>query len=236
MGELDWNFLTDSLAASTVDRGVTAGVTPPSGGGSFIFGFNSLAVAEGGVALKATPAASPGFDPMVKGGSVRGVIKRGASGGNTGWSPFLFLLAQGNSVNDNAYLLGLEDNDPFRIVLRKAAIVSGIPVATSANAMRTSSESFLVADDAWIHLRLDAVVNLNGDVILKVFRNDLTAHPIPGPYTWLAIPGMADFVDDALAINTGTQPYTSGRAGFGVRVQDSTRRAYFDQLEVLRQL
>lgn len=235
MAETDWTFLNDGLDAGTVDRGVTAGVTPPSGGGSFLFGFNSLAVVEGAVAVKATPAGSTNFDPLLKGGSIRAAIKRGSSPGNTGWSPFLFIGAQGNSVNDNAYLLGLEDNDPYRIVLRKASIQSGIPVADSGNSLRQSSASFLRADDVWHHLRLDMVVNDNGDVVLKCFANDLDAHLVTAP-TWAAIAGMADFIDDALGIASGSQPYIDGRIGFGCRVEDSQRRSFIDQIECLKQL
>ena len=35
--------------------------------------------------------------------------------------------AQGNSVLDLAYMLGLEDNDPHHIVLRKGVITVGLP-------------------------------------------------------------------------------------------------------------
>ena len=45
MAETDWTFLNDGLDAATVDRGVTTGVARPPGGGSFVFGFNSLATA-----------------------------------------------------------------------------------------------------------------------------------------------------------------------------------------------
>ena len=39
------------------------------------------------------------------------LMQRGPGGGPTGFSPFLFLCCQGNSVNDSAYLLGLSDDD-----------------------------------------------------------------------------------------------------------------------------
>ena len=47
---------------------------------------------------------------------------------------------------------------------------------------------------------------------------------------------MADFIDDHLGINSGSQPLTSGRGGFGVTVKDVTRRCFFDHLELLRQV
>lgn len=236
MGELDWSYMNDVLAAGAVDRGVTAGVTPPNGGGSFIFGFNSLAVAQGAVALKASPQAGTDFDPLLKGGQITAAIKRAISPGNTGWAPYLFIGAQGNSVNDYGYLLGLEDNEPYRIVLRKSTLFTGIPAADESNSLRQSSDSFQLATDIWHHLRLDMIVNLNGDVVLKVLQNDLDAHPLGSAPDWQPITGMADFIDDALGINSGSQPYINGRLGFGVQVADSTRRGYFDHFTIAKQL
>jgi hypothetical protein len=46
---------------------------------------------------------------------------------------------------------------------------------------------------------------------------------------------MAPFIDDRLAINTGSAPLTSGRAGFAMAVKDTTRRGFFDALEVYEQ-
>ena len=54
------------------------------------------------------------------------------------------------------------------------------------------------------------------------------ASPTPGKE-------MAEFIDDHLGINSGSQPLTSGRGGFGFSVQDVTRRAYFDHIELFRQ-
>src|SRR5262245_24286489 len=116
MASTDWTFLNDGLDTASVDRGVTAGIPRPPGRGTFLFGFNSLGVAKGAVALFANQAS---FAPMTRGGSLRGCLQRGPGGGPTGFSPFLFLCGQGTSVNDQAYLLGLSDDDPHRIVLRK---------------------------------------------------------------------------------------------------------------------
>ncbi len=84
--------------------------------------------------------------------------------------------------------------------------------------------------------RLDVIVNDNGDVVLQVFRNDLTARPLSAPAVWLPVAGMAEFIDDHLGINSGAQPLTAGRAGFGFACSDVSRRAYFDHLEIWRQL
>ena len=230
MAEADWSYLNDGLDVATVDRGVTAGVGAPPGGGNFVFAFNSLAAVEGCVALFAKLV---DFAPMAKGASIRGCIQRGASGGPTGFSPFLFLSCQGKSVNDKAYLLGLSDDDPHRIVLRKGAIHAGLPDDAGPGVLLASGESF--AQGTWLHLRLDVIVNDNGDVVLKAFANDLDAHPLGTAPDWQSVSGMAEFIDDHLGINSGTQPLTSGRGGFGFAVSDVTRRGYFDHIELMRQ-
>ena len=231
MAETDWTYLNDGLDIATVDRGVTAGIARPPGGGSFLFAFNSLAAVQGAVGLFCNLV---DFAPMAKGASIRGCVQRGPGGGPTGFSPFMFLSCQGNSVNDTAYLLGLSDDDPHRIVLRKGAVAVGIPDSEGPNVLLASGESF--SQGTWLHLRLDVIVNDNGDVVLKVLRNDLGAHPLSSPPDWQPVPGMVEFIDDHLGINSGSQPLTSGRGGFGMSVADVTRRGYFDHLELLRQV
>ncbi len=233
MAEIDWTLLNDGLDAAAVDLGVTTGVARPPGGGSFVYGFNSLTVANGAVALFANQA---NFAPMSKGGSVRGAIQRGVSGGPLNFAPFLFIGQQGPSVNDLGYLLGLGDGDPHHIVLRKGALSAGLPDVApgTQGVLRRSTASAMPA--TWLHLRLDMVVNQNGDVLLQVFQNDLAAHPLGSAPSWQSVPGMAEFVDDALGINSGSQPFTSGRAGFGFFTKDVTRRGFFDHVEVYRQL
>ncbi len=231
MSETDWSYLNGGLDIAAVDRGVTAGIARPPGGGSFLFAFNSLAAVTGAVGLFANLA---NFAPMAKGGSIRGAVQRGAGGGPIGFSPFLFLCCQGNSVNDSAYMLGLSDDDPHRVVLRKGAIAVGLPDADGAGVLLKSAASF--AQSTWLHLRLDVIANTNGDVVLKVLQNDLAAHALGTTPDWQPVPGMVEFIDDHLGINSGSQPLTSGRGGFGFSVKDVTRRAYFDHIELLRQV
>jgi len=228
---MDWSYLNDGLDVATVDRGVTAGIARAPGGGNFLFAFNSLAAVSGSVALFANLA---NFAPMPKGGSIRGVLQRGPGGGPTGFSPFLFLCCQGNSVRDGAYLLGLSDDDPHRIVLRKGAVTVGLPAADGPGALLKSAASF--AQATWLHLRFDVIVNANGDVVLKVFQNDVTMHSLGTPPDWQPVSGMVEFIDDHLGINSGSQPLTSGRGGFGFSVKDVTRRTYFDHIELSRQV
>lgn len=245
MGSADWTELTDGLNSASVDRGVTSGIARPNGGGSFVFGYNSLVTNEGAVGFYANQV---NFAPTAanKGGRVTGAIKRGISAGTINFAPFFFLLGQGTSVNDEGYLLGLSDEDPHRIVLRKGSVVSGIPSASpgSSGILRRSTATY--SADTWFHLRLDAVVNVNGDVILKVFESDLGSYAVTSP-TWTPVAGIEDatlvsshgagtaFVDDSLGVNSGSPSFTSGYMGFGFYSKDISRRGFFDQIEAMRQ-
>ena len=230
MAEADWTYLKDGLDTAAVARGVTAGIARPPGGGQFLFGMNSLAAVQGAVGLF---VAINNFAPMPKAGSVRGCLQRGPSGAPTGFTPFLFMCAQGPSVNDIAYLLGLSDDDPSHIVLRKGPMLAGAGAASDGGVLLRSADSF--AQATWLHLRLDVIANPNGDVVLAVFQNDLTAHAVGTAPNWVPINGMPTFIDDRLAVNTGSMPLTSGRGGFGCSVKDTTRRSFFDGIEVLAQ-
>jgi hypothetical protein len=233
MAEADWTELGGSLAIGTIDRGVTAGITPPAGGGPFVYGYNSLNITPGahGMFVNLT-----NFAPTAKGARIIGCIRRGLSGGPVGFSPFLFVGLGGTDVSDQGYLLGLGDGSPSHIILRKGTIAGGVPdvAAPGSGVLRRSTGT--VAVDEWRHLRLDMIFNGVGDVRLQVFENDLTLHPLGTAPTWTAIPGMAEFVDDSLGINSGSAPFTTGRCGWAFCSSDVTRRAFFKNVEVLRQL
>lgn len=236
MATADWTFLTNVLSAGVVARGVTAGTSKPTGGGSFVYGMNSLANTPGVVGLYASPQSpNTNFNPLTKGGDVRGAVIRAASGGLTSWSAFLFIGLNGVDVSNIAYILGLSDGNPSHIQLRKGALADGLPDAAASgavfpNILRQSSE--VVAVDTWQHLRLEMVRNDNGDVILNCYKN---TGNVTSP-TWAAIPGMAVFTDDALGINTGSVPLVGGRVGFGGKFTDTARRAFFDHLEIAKQI
>lgn len=235
MASGDWTFCADVLSAGNCARGVTTGVTPPDGGGAFVYAFNSRAVITGAVGLFHNGAS---FAPHAKGAAIEGAIKRGISGGRTGFSPFFFVCAQGPSVNDQAYMLGLSDDDPYHIVLRKGALAVGCPAVVAdqdnGNLIAKSSQTF--EWDTWHRLRLEAIKQDNDDVVLNAYAAPLSAvDPLTDPPAWAAIDGISQVVDDALGINTGTLPFTSGRSGYGFACEDAARRGYFDHIALERQ-
>jgi hypothetical protein len=241
MGASDWTFLNDILTSPQCDRGVTAGIARPNGGGDFCYGFNSLTLDTGAVGLFANQA---GFAPMASGGSVRAAIQRGVSGGPQNFAPFLFLALQGQSVGDRAYMLGLGDDEPHHIVLKKGALSDGLgdfePEPENNGILLRSTNAYTAP--TWLHLRLDAIVQGSGDVLLQVYQSDLVAHSVTAP-VWVPVPGMEGpfypsflgYVDDALGVNTGSQPLVGGRAGYGFYTADAARRGFFDQVQVGRQ-
>jgi hypothetical protein len=156
------------------------------------------------------------------------------SGGPIGFAPLLFASLGGSSVNDTGYLLGIGDGDPAHLVLRKGALVQGLPDVAPGNQGVLRRSLAAVALEEWAHLRLDVIVNLNGDVILNVFRSDLGAHAVGAP-SWAAIPGMDPFVDDCARINSGSAPLVAGRLGFAFQSAEVARRAAFDHLHLERQ-
>lgn len=231
MSSEDWAVLDDGLG--TVEKGVSNGLSVPSGGGSQIYAFNSMDASVIGAA--GLYCVIGNFSPMASGGRISACIRRLSSGQNTGFSPLIFISASGTSVNDSAYLLGLEDYDPYRIVLRKATIISGIPQAANDNYLLRSSEQFQMSSELWHHLRLNAIEQPSGAVTLQVEQNDLDSHPCDNP-TWESINGMAPFVDDAVGINTGTVPLIGGYVGFATAYQQSiATRAGFDHIQIMRQ-
>lgn len=235
MSSSDWAELGNSLAGGIVARAASGGFTAPNGGGSYVHAMNSLSAdAEGAVGLYCNLA---NFNPTAQGASIRACIKRYQSAKNTGWSPLIFCMASGHDVDDNAYILGLEDRDPYRIVLVKGSLVNGIPdMDIEGNSyLRISSAEYQISDGLYHHLRLDATYQPTGDVKLDVYESDLSAHACTAP-SWTAIGGMASFVDDAAGINSGSLPYTSGYGGWATTFfGEISVRSLFDHIQLIRQ-
>jgi hypothetical protein len=221
-------------------RNATFGLSPPNGGGSALFAINSIVSIDGHVMVQNAVA---GFSPMPGGGSMRVAMKRALSGGTSGWSGLMFICSNTNDTGGTAYMLGLEDKSPSRIVLAKGTLNLGIPGVSDGGVqiLRTSTKTIPVND--WVHLRVDAIVQGSGDVVLRFYESDLVANPITAP-VWTPIActdawtgQFADgyFIDDVAGINTNSAPLTSGHCGFGSKVTDISRRAYFDGAQLIQQ-
>lgn len=238
MAEANWTVLGSSLSLGNVKRGVTAGSTKPNGGGTYVYGFNSVSATAGAVGLYTNQA---NFIPTAKGGSLRAAIMRGPSASPTGFSPFLFIGGQGTSVSDNAYMLGLSDAAPTSLVLRKGSIAQGIVDGETGDEGILAKSTGTYDEGTWYHFRLDMIVNPSGDVVLRVYQNNLGANAVTAP-VWAAVDGLdgatdgAAFVDDSLGVNSGSLPFATGYMGFGFQVEGLSRRSYFDHIEALRQV
>lgn len=230
MASGDWTELTNSLSTSDIDRGVTGGIARPSGGGQFVYGFHALSGNAGAAGLFTNQA---NFAPTAEGARIAAAIQRGKSGGPKGFSPVLFACLQGSAVEDNGYLLGLSDADPHHVVLKKGPVAELVGEDVGSGGVLAAGTVAYSPGD-WLHLRLDVVVNDNGDVVLTVQQNDLTANDVTAP-VWEDVPGIDQFIDDALGVNSGSQPYTSGRVGFGFYADAAARRAFIDHVEIARQ-
>lgn len=239
MASGDWGVSTGSLATSSLKRGVSAGFPKPSGGGTFAYGFNSVANVVGCTVLYANVA---DFTPTAAGGEISAAIQRAPSTGKTDFAPFLAICIGGTAVTDKAYMLGLGDGDPSHFILRKGAMSDGLPdVAPGTQGILRRSTATYDAE-TYYHLRLEAVANDNGDVVINCYQNDLTAHSVASP-VWTAINGITQFIDDAAGIAsasaglTGSDifPYASGYMGYGMRVANIGRRAFFDFIKPIAQ-
>ena len=213
MAASDWQTVINSLAVASLARGVTAGLTVPNGGGTHLFGWRSLTTGVTGVhAIRADQA---NFNPIPgnNGGQIQMALQR-TVGDPDSMATFGFFQAQNDDVNaGDAYIFGLAAGDPGNIVLRKGTLVGGLPddIVGDSGILRKSTDT--VAVGTWVHLRLDVISNPSGDVILKMFQNDLDANPVTAP-VWTAITGMDDFNDDVLGVNSGTPGLAAGgRAG-----------------------
>ncbi len=237
MGQADWAECTDILQAADLRRGATAFFTPPPGSAdNQTFGYNSTKAVTGAHGMTVN---LPNFNPTGTGssnadggGSVRGCVRRGPSAGNEGIAPFLFFCCVGDSVNDNGYMVGLSDADPYNIVLAKGPLLGG-PKGDAIIA--TSSAQFNSSNDLWHHLKMDPIVEPNGDVLIRVYSNDLSLHPLGTPPNWQPVAGVDQFLDDAVHAATGSAPLWGGYCGFGAAIYDAlNRRAAFKAIQAGR--
>lgn len=229
MSSTDWTVLTGSSGTGDLRRGVTDSPGPglPNGGGTFCYGFGSAVASLVAAGLYYSDA---GWNPTFKGGRVTcALVKagKGSDGGNNDlYAPMLFVNLQGANISDEGYILGLTEEEPARIALKKGALNTGL-AADDPGILRLSSGTF--AKEAWQHLRLDVIEQPSGDVLLKCFANDLSVNAVTAP-SWAAISGMADYTDDVLGHATGSVPFTGGgRMGYAFYSEAASNRyGYLD--------
>lgn len=235
MSQSDWNLAGGSLGSGAVTIVETAAfAVAPGAGDSFVQLLNSQTTSAGVVAYFHN---GTGFAPSSAGGLVQALLKKGVSAGAAGFAPFVMGCLQGTgTTSDVAYILGLSNTDPARLVLRKGALTGGVPDVQppenigdplTQGVILRSTDVFPV--DQWLHLRLQVKVNTNLDAVITVERNDITLHGANAP-VWTAVPGMEQYVDDGAGAKTGTPSLQSGRWGYGCWFGDTQRRAMFDEL------
>lgn len=233
MAEADFSLAADSLDSTQIRRVASNGFTPPNGGGSSVHVMHSVVTNAGCSALYYNGV---GFNPTDPNKGLRATmaLKKLPSGGNSGFAPILFVMLEPDSVTDTCYMLGIGDAEPGHLVLRKGRLIDGLPDVTPGTngVLRRSTE--VVAKDTWIHLFIEAVVNADNDVVINVKKSLLATHAVTSP-SWVAIPGMDSFVDDAAGINSGSLPLTSGRGGWAMYSDQSTRRCAFDHFTLTAQ-
>ena len=233
MAETDFGLF--GAQAGSIKRGVTAGFTAPNGGGNYTFGFHSVVETAEAVGFYYS---ATNFSPLrddannATGCSVRAALKRGPASNPLGFSVALFACLQAASETAYGYLLGLSNNDPHRVILAKTTPVAGINPLATATILATSSGTFLI--DTWHHLKLDVIVNPNGDTVLKCFSSDLGAYAVNGP-SWQPITGMSDVIDDALGITSSSNPLAGGYAGYCFEASAAGAYGFIDHFEVDRQ-
>lgn len=237
MAESNWTDCAgSSLDTATIDRGVSAAFTRPSGGGSMLFGMRTLVSAAGAGGMYYNASGFAPFTGSRKGGSISGCIKRFSS--STKFAPYLALLTDTDLSSAQGYMVALTQESSYKIGLFKGNPAAGFS-ATAAACLASSSASFTDVGDAaaaWFQLKLDVIVNPHGEVVLNVFRNDLNTNFCTAP-SWEAVAGLSQFIDDSLGHFSGTSPhldgfyghkgmYTNGQAG---------DLALYDQIVVSRQ-
>lgn len=244
MGQQDWTDLGSSLSDASLKRGVTAEIAGPNGTNGFVYGYNSLVSDVVGAHGKFCDLT--GFNPTGStlsspdgGGSISGAVRRVGSPGNVGMTPMLFFCAQGGppSVADYAYMLGLSDKDPYKVVLAKGTIAGGIIEADEdIKILVESSAEYAMGDGLWHHIKLVPIVEPNGDVLIKCFESSLVLNPIDSP-VWATIPGFPGdgYIDGVLQINSGSAPLWGGYAGWAFAVNNAlNRRGAFDAIQIYR--
>ncbi len=215
MAEADWKLMTGSPDTTQVSFGKTDDGAFSIPGGDFALGFHSL---EPVVGLSGLLYTWPSLHPIS--GHFGGVINASLRKFNAqaGGSPVLFFATGTDVTSAEGYMLGLTEEWPPRIALRKGLLSAGLST-DNTELLGLSERAFLATD--WIELFFTMAVNQQGDLTLT------TRYACPptvglGPYT--TDPGLPNVIDDILGLGTGSPPlegdfyvgvghYNSGQSG-----------------------
>ena len=244
MAESDWSVASGSLPLGDLARGSvsTLGVPGPNGGGAFVHGFRAVTATAGVTALYVADA---DYNPTAKGLRLFNAAMTRLNSGSVQNLPLIFGQLQGTDVSNVAYVLGLSETSPSRLVLAKTTLDAGLPEITvdplNNGVLAVGTQP--ITDGAWIHVQLGVNVQPNDDVFLSVLQSDNVANTVQSP-DFQPVAGMDEvspgqgiaFIDDGLGINSGSAPLLTGRAGFGFVTRAQGSRGAMDHLELARQL
>lgn len=151
MSAANWVEVPNSLAVGAVDRGVIYTQSPPSGGGNHVFGFHTVADdVPGAIAFRSDVT---DFNPMTLGGMISSAMKRGRSAISGGFAPFIFQGLDLDDIDGTAYMLGLEDAEPSRVLLRRGILSDGL--VAKGKLLTALTEPFTLADLQTLEVSVD---------------------------------------------------------------------------------
>lgn len=196
MAEVDWERIETGAADSElISQGYSAATIFGPLSGSNVYGFHSLAPVDGaaGIVVGLT-----NFYPIgnSKGGRVQCCLRKYSQ--LEGYSLFMFMVT-GKSMSAPGYLFGLSNGYPYKLILCRGAIGSGL-LEEADNNLRESDAYF--STNSWKNLSLSVKVTAQGDISL-IPELDTNDPIVPGAPSYTAILGMDEYIDDSLGILTG---------------------------------
>ena len=193
-----------------MSAGQTTVGSPPNG--TYGMGYHLLEYGTGfaGHILNST-VDTGNYHPIAsgKGGGIAGSMKKL----NTNDHAPLFFLVNGTDVRSaRGYILGLSEDNPSRLLLRKGSLIAP-HITTGDDVLQVSDDEFPVG--SWHQVELFVGVNAQDDVRLEVWMDATPAYP---PTTAESVDGMPQMYDDPGGIVTGSLPVVqSFYLGIGVR-------------------
>lgn len=198
MGQNNWTLMTGSPGTDVISWGQSnnAEFEAPDGEGVLAFFTRTPFQGASAVILDWTVDGTWGPLPGGRGGLIASFIRKFNKGPES--APFMFLADSPDINSAQGYCLGLSEDYPCRLVLKKGLLASGLG-ADSPDNLWVSSWTW---DDRWLAVALVVTTHAQGDVVLRVYTNVVVLE--------------ATYIDDVLGGNQG-QPPISGNywAGLG---------------------